>query len=172
MDATDIATIAEHATTRFRLESLAQYLVPQEADDLAAWRNGTWTLPSPETSPWLAHIRDTTAVGATWQRVRILDHPLSEYSEFELYGYQANAAAGESILVADRAWSSDLALFEEDFWIFDDTVVQMSYDSDGCFLGAAIAPDSTPYRQMWETALRHSIPLASFLDHHEPRLTA
>ncbi len=172
MDATDLASIAERATVRFRLECLPQYLVPQEADDLAAWGRGTWTLPTPDTSPWLAHIRDTTAAGVHWQRVRVLDHPLSEYSEYELHGYQANAAAGEHIAVADRAWNLDLDSLGEDFWLFDDTPVRMVYDYEGYFLRAELAPDPGPYREMQALAVRHSISLSDYLAHHAPRLTA
>lgn len=171
MDAADIATIAERATVRFRLECLPQYLVPQEVDDLAAWRRGDWTLPSPETSSWLAHIRDTTAAGVRWQRVRILDHPLAEYSEYELYGYQANAAAGERITVADRAWNAALPS-EQDFWLFDDTPVRMVYDPDGRFLRADVDSDARPYRELRDLALRSSIPLTDYLAHYAPRLAA
>lgn len=50
MDAVDLASIAERATVRFRLECRPQYLVPQKTDDLATWRRGDWSLPTPETS--------------------------------------------------------------------------------------------------------------------------
>lgn len=172
MDAADIATIAERATVRFRLECLPQYLVPQETDDLAAWRRGDWSLPTPDTSSWLAHIRDTNAAGVRWQRVRILDHPLAEYSEYELYGYQANAAAGEHISVADRAWSPALQSCEQDFWLFDDTPVRMVYDSDGQFLRAEVDSDPSPYRELRDLALHYAIPLPDYLAHYAPRLAA
>ncbi|MER7015293.1 DUF6879 family protein [Saccharopolyspora sp. NPDC000359] len=172
MDVTDIAAIAERAETRFRLETLPQYLVPQEADDLASWRRGDRALPSPETSPWLAHLRDTTAAGIQWIRVRLLDHPLTEYSEWELYGYQANARAGERIYVADRAWDSELAKLDQDFWLFDDTPVLMHYDRDGHFLRAEQASEPRAYRGLRALALQHSIPLDEYLARHAPRLIA
>ncbi len=172
MDATDIATIAERATVRFRLECLPQYLVPQETDDLAAWRRGEWTLPTPETSSWLAHIRDTTVSGVCWNRVRIIDHPLAEYSEYELYGYQANAAAGEEIAIADRAWNPALQRCEQDFWLFDETPVRMVYDHAGRFLRADVASDPNPYRELRDLALHSSISLPDYLAHYAPRLAA
>lgn len=172
MDTTDIATIAERSSMRFRLECLPQYLVPQEADDLVAWRRGDWVLPSPDTSSWLAHIRDTTAAGVLWQRVRILDQPLAEYSEYELYGYQANAAAGESISIADRAWHPALSAFHQDFWLFDDTPVRLVYDPEGHFLHACVEPDPGPYREMRAIGLQHSIPLPDYLARYAPQLAA
>ncbi|TDX84952.1 DUF6879 family protein [Amycolatopsis arida] len=171
MDADELARIAARADDRFRLETAQQYLVPQEADDLAAWRRGDRTLPTPETSPWLAHLRDTTTAGVRWSRVRIVDHPLTEYTEWELWGYQANAAAGERIYIADRDWHHELVDLP-DFWLFDDTAVLMHYDEHGQFDHAEQAPDSRPYRGMRAIALRHSIPLADYLRHHEPRLIA
>lgn len=135
VDLEDMAAIAARSSGLFRLEVLPTYLVPPEDVDFAAWKRGSRALPTPETKSWLAHIRDTTAAGACWSRVRILDYPLSDYSEFELYGYQANATAGETIYVVDRAWSPELEGLREDFWMFDTTVIRMIYDEAGHFVG-------------------------------------
>jgi hypothetical protein len=172
VDLTDVAAIAARSSDLFRLEAQPTYLVEQEADDFAAWRRGDRILLTPETSSWLAHIRDTTAAGARWSRVRVLDYPLTEYSEFELHGYQANQRAGEHIYVADRAWSTELGGLREDFWTFDDTVVRMLYDPDGHFLRPELAEDPRPYQGMRAIGLRHSLALADFLTDHEPRLIA
>lgn len=172
MDVTDIAAISARATDRFRLEALPTYNVDQEADDFAAWRRGDRTLLTPDTNAWLAHIRDTTAAGSRWSRVRILDYPLAPYSEFELHGYQANARAGERIYVADRAWSPELADLREDFWVFDNTVVLMRYDEAGRFLYAEQPDDPAPFRLARAVALRHADRLDDFLADREPRLIA
>lgn len=172
MDLADLAAIAAKSTDLFRLEAQPTYLVEQEADDLDAWRRGDRTLLTPETNAWLAHIRDTTAAGARWSRVRILDYPLSDYSEFELHGYQANQRAGEQIYVADRAWSPELNDLREDFWIFDETVVGMIYDEDGHFLRPELADDPARFLTMRSIGLRHSAPLQDFLSNREPRLIA
>ncbi len=172
MDLTDVAAIAAQSSDLFRLEAQPTYLVEQEADDFAAWRRGDRTLSTPDTHAWLAHIRDTTAAGARWTRVRVLDYPLTEYSEFELHGYQANQRAGEHIYVADRAWSPELAGLREDFWLFDGTVVRMLYDQAGHFLRPELADDPRPYQGMCAIGLRHSVPLLDFLTDHEPRLIA
>ncbi|RSN05994.1 hypothetical protein DMC63_37945 [Streptomyces sp. WAC 05977] len=172
MDVTDVAAIAATAKDLFRLEAQPTYLVEQEAEDLAAWRRGDRTLLTPETSTWLAHIRDTTAAGARWSRVRILDYPLTDYAEFELHGYQANQRAGEQIYVADRAWSRELSNLHDDFWIFDETVVRMIYDRDGHFLRPELAVDKARFDVMRSIGLRYSISLTDFLADREPRLIA
>lgn len=172
MDLTDVGAIAAGASDLFRLEAQPTYLVEQEEDDFAAWCRGDRTLLTPETNAWLAHIRDTTAAGARWTRVRVLDYPLTEYSEFELHGYQANQRVGEHIYVADRAWSPELDSLREDFWMFDDIVVRMLYDQDGHLLGPELADDPRPYQGMRAIGLRHSRPLGDFLAAHEPRLIA
>lgn len=174
MDVQDVATIAEASSDRFRLEALPTYLVPEEAEDLAAWRRGSRELLTPETSGWLANVRDSSSRGVRWSRVRVLDYPLSEYSEYELHGYQANAAAGERVFVADRAWSAELADLQ-DFWMFDETVIRMVYAADGHFVRPELVEDQAEVarcRAMRAASLRHSIPLADYLAVHEPRLIA
>lgn len=174
MDLTDVARIFEQSTkSAFRLETLPQYLVPQEEDALAAWRAGDRQLDTPDTSPWLARIQASTDQGFRWSRVHVLDYPLTEYSEFELYGYQANAAAGEEVFVADRSNSPELEHLREDFWMLDDSVViRMIYDADGHFLHPDLAEDIDPYLEMRSIALRHSEPLSDYLARREPRLIA
>jgi len=167
----DIGRLADRAATMFRLETLPTYLVEEEAADFAAWRAGDRILTS-EADAWLQKIRVTTAAGARWSRVRILDYPLTEYSEFELYGYQANQRAGERIYVADRAWSPELESLRDDFWIVDHVVIRMVYDPVGRFVRAEEPPDPERFHGVRAVVLRHSVPLAEFLADREPRLIA
>lgn len=173
MDLDDLERIGAAATDQFRLETLPQYLVPQEADEFAAWQRGNRALPAVDDHPWLRHIRTTTAAGVRWWRVRIVDYPLTDYSAYELHAYQGNAAAGEDIYVANRAWSAELADLREDFWLFDhETVVRMIYDSEGHFLRPELATDTDRYLGIRSIAVRHAVPLIKFLTENEPRLIA
>jgi hypothetical protein len=173
MDLADLERIAEASTDRFRLETLPTYLVPEEADEFDAWRRGRRALPTVEESPWLRHIRDTTTAGVRWWRVRVLDYPLTDYSAYELHGYQGNTGAGEDVFVANRAWSSELADLREDFWIFDDqTIIRMIYDDAGHFLRPELATDTARYLGIRSIAVRHAAALADFLTDNEPRLIA
>lgn len=175
MEVADLAHIVDGARgSAFRLESRPQYLVPQEEAEFAAWRAGRpVTLQTPETSSWLAHVAARVASGVRWYRVHILDHPLSDYSRYEVWGYAANAAAGEQIYLVDRAAHPDLESMREDFWLVDDDVaVVMIYDAEGHFVRPRLASDVRPYRGMRASALRHAEPLNDYVSRRGLRLTA
>lgn len=175
MDLEDLSRIVDRSQrSAFRLEALPQYLVPQEADEFAQWRAGRpLTLPTPETSPWLARIQAAVARGYRWYRVHILDQPLSDYARYELWGYRANQAAGEEIYLAERDAHADLQQLREDFWLIDDTIaIRMIYDDDGHFLRPEHAAEPSRYREMREIALRHGGSLDEYLARRRPRLTA
>jgi len=160
----------------FRLETLPQYLSlsEQEEAEYRAWRAGEpLPLPTPETSPWLARLQTTTNDGYRWYRVRVVDHPLSDYTQFELDGFRANAAAGEEIHVADRHTHPDLEGLRSDFWLVDGAIaVVMVYDDEGGFLRPERAADPAPYQRMRDLAMRHAEPLAAYLAHTQLRMSA
>jgi hypothetical protein len=172
VDLDDLFRISDAATDHFRLETLPQYLVPEEVDDFAAWRRGERVRSTPENNTWVSELRDLTAAGERWWRVRILDYPLSEYSAFELFGYQDLDAVGQETFVANRAWHAELSDLHEDFWIYDSTAVRMVYDEEGHFLHPEQRDDLQRYLEMRDRALRHAIPLADYLRKYEPDLIA
>lgn len=156
----------------FRLEALQHYAVAEEDKRFGAWREG---LPRPErsvrTSPWLARIAVTTAQGRSWRRVHVVEHPLSEYLQYELVGYVESAAVGEEILIADRAAHPDLAHLTEDFWLFDaDTdrayAVLMRYDTQCRPVAFDYIEDPgvvETCRARRNLTLAHSVPLNVYL---------
>lgn len=158
--------------TAFRLETLQRYDVADEQDEFEAFLQGAEPAErSPDTSPWLRRIRDTTAAGKRWQRVHLVDHPLSDYLRYEIAGYRDNAAAGEEIFLADRSSHPDLARLDRDFWLLDDVLaVVMHYDSAGRFLRSETSrsPDVLTRCQAWrDLALRHAVPLDEYLATNE-----
>ena len=160
----------------FRLETLPQYVSAAEAEEFAAWQAGRpVVLQTPDTSPWLARIASTTGSGYHWRRVHILDWPLADYTRYELWGYQANQAAGEEIRIVDRAAHPDLAALRRDFWLFDrETAVWMDYDSDGRLQGVQLAEQAEieHCRRVRDLAWDHAEALDSYLARKRPRLTA
>lgn len=173
MDVNDIVQLYTEATDRFRLETLPQYLVPQEADELSAWRRGERRLDTPETLEWLREVRDDVARGERWWRVHVVDYPLSEYTRWELFSYQSNTMAGEEVFIADRSWSPELVDLREDFWLYDSRIaISMVYDNDGRFLRPEKREDYQRYLRMRDIAMKHSIPLSDFLRKYEPDLIA
>jgi hypothetical protein len=156
----------------FRLETLPQYSIPEDAERLRVFREtGRPPKRTTETSPWLRLVADSTAAGRQWRRVHVVSRPLTEYLRFELLGYVENAAAGEDIRIADRDTHSALANLAEDFWLFDaDTdhavAVLLRYDQEGRFLGAERAdhPDAIARcRAQRDLALALAVPLEEYL---------
>lgn len=166
MDLDDLRRIGGAAKqSAFRLETLPQYLVPQEAERFAMWNAGKPIQPrTPENSEQLARLQRDAARGFRRYRVHILDQPLTGYLRFELYLYLDSAAVGSEIYVVDRDDHPDLADLREDFWLYDDEIaVRMIYDDEGHFLCPELIDDTDPYREMRDTSLRHSEPLTSYL---------
>lgn len=174
----ELDDLFDASTDFFRLETLQQYLVEQEAEWLEAFRrDGTLPKRTTETSPWLRYVADTAAAGRRWQRVHIVRQPLSTYVEFELLTYRDNAAAGEDIriaapaAVADRKTSAELTTLKRDFWLLDAgtdhaTVVLMRYDPDGRYLGFEISTDADVLercQRQRDLALACSVPLEAYL---------
>ncbi|MGH3854249.1 MAG: DUF6879 family protein [Pseudonocardiaceae bacterium] len=166
MDLDDLRRISDDAKeSAFRLETLPQYLVPQEAERFAIWNSGEpLPLRTPENSEWLARLQRDTANGFRWYRVHILDQPLTSYLRFELYSYLEGVAVGNEIYVADRDSHPDLIELHEDFWLVDDKIsVRMVYDDEGHFRYPELVDDIESYIQVRDTALRHAEPLTDYL---------
>lgn len=177
MDVQDLGRLVEASRHEaFRLETHPQYLVPQEAEEFAAWRAGRpMALQTPETSPWLAKIRSTTAAGYRWSRVHVVDWPLSDYIRYELWGYQANVAAGEDVRLADRRFAPVLGEMRRDLWLIDDEIaVWMDYDAEGRFLEPTLARPAEVElaRRLRAAAWAHAVPLHEYMAQVRPRLTA
>lgn len=165
MDVDDLVRLIDNVRiSAFRLETLPQYLVPQEAEEFASWKAGHQRMPrTPETHEYLADFQRDVAQGIRWYRVHILDQPLTPYLRFELCGYPANQAAGEEIYVVDRETHSDLESLHQDFWLYDDEIaVRMVYDDEGHFLYPERVNDIDDYRRMRDTAIRHAEPLNNY----------
>ncbi|MGH3854247.1 MAG: DUF6879 family protein [Pseudonocardiaceae bacterium] len=166
MDLDDLRRIGGAAKqSAFRLETLPQYLVPQEAERLAMWNAGKLIPPrTPENSEMLARLQHDAARGFRRYRVHILDQPLTAYLRFELYLYLDSVEVGSEIYVVDRDDHPDLTDLHEDFWLYDDEIaVRMIYDDEGHFMYPELVNNIKPYREMRDTALRHSEPLTDYL---------
>ncbi|HZD00519.1 MAG TPA: hypothetical protein VFA46_10125 [Actinomycetes bacterium] len=144
----------------FRLETLPEYNVPQEAEWLEAFkRDGSLPRLSPENDSWLKLVSSCGSQRKQLQRVRIVRHPLSDYLRFELALFQASVASGEEIRV-----TTEHRFGCGDFWLFDShTVILLRYDTAGRFLETEQPEDSVPYCRIRDLALERSIPLGQYL---------
>jgi hypothetical protein len=166
MDLDDLRRIGGAAKkSAFRLETLPQYLVPQEAEIFADWKAGRpMSVRTPENNEGLARLKRDAARGFRRYRVHILDQPLTAYLRFELYLYLDSVVVGSEVYVVDRDIHPDLAELHEDFWLYDDEIgVRMFYDEEGHFLHPEPVDDIERYREMRDTAMRHAEPLNDYL---------
>ena len=92
----------------------------REGEALGAFREGTARLvPSVRTSPQLARITLTTVQGKRWQRIHVVDHPLSEYLRYEWVGYVESQAAGLEVRIAIRSTDPALNELRKGFSLFE-----------------------------------------------------
>jgi hypothetical protein len=153
-----------------RLEALPSYNVGgAEGERIAAFRGA---LPRPlrnvSTDKWLERIALTTiSDGKRWERVRVVDDPLTEYQRYQLASHQEAQACGETVLIARRAELGDLDL-GPDVWVFDagtddEHAAVMRYDGDGRFLGAEVTTDVAGYVAVLAKVREVAIELNEFL---------
>ncbi|MFD7135813.1 helix-turn-helix transcriptional regulator [Streptomyces sp. NPDC059894] len=115
----------------WRLESRSRYAWHERRPEYTAFATGRhvhWDLQS----AWCRNRREQTALGKTFQRVRVIDEP---YTECQLYlllqNTPRNAASGEDVRFLTRGRADALELPREDFWIFDArTVALFRFDDD------------------------------------------
>ena len=159
----------------FRLETLPAYAVSGEAERIKAWREGRARPErSVRTSGYLREVAANVLDGRERMRVRIVDHPLSEYCAYQMSAYIESAAAGEQIRIVVRDGGSEQARQDlrivSDFWFFDqgtehECAVLLDYDAKGAPTGAHLAagPDLALCRRLWATAYKHSVHINEYL---------
>lgn len=110
-------------------ESLRNFLAG-ESDDLAWFQN------------WLTMIREATAEGRRFSRVRVVSMPLTDYSRFGVFCSKFTNAAGEDIRYLERDQATVKGLPNHDYWLFDSRkLVCMHFDEADRFQGGEIIED-------------------------------
>lgn len=149
----------------FRLEVRQVYTMPDEEDDLQAFKEGQ--LPPPDYHyGWLDTVARAVSLGKTFRRVRIVTRPLSFYTRWEfVWGYAYNVAAGEDIRILDVTGLPAPELPDHDFWLFDEaTVVKLLYNPDGTQIGRELVehPDLATYLAWRNAAWKQAIPFTDY----------
>jgi hypothetical protein len=105
---------------------------------------------------WLTMIREATAEGRRFTRVRVVSMPLTDYSRFGVLCSQHTNAAGEDIRYLTRHNATDLP--DYDYWLFDSRLlVRMHFDDDENFLGGELIEDPAVivWHNYWRDAAWH-----------------
>ncbi len=154
--------------TAFRLETLAWYNVPEEAESLRCWREGKPPPSWQKEREWLRMVADATAAGKSMQRVRIVRQPLSDYTRMELeWGYPDNIASGEDIRILEIKDAAGVAgMLDHDYWLFDDAIaVRLEYSDDGSFVRPVEISDVVPYRRCRSVVMARAVAFHSYRAH-------
>jgi hypothetical protein len=148
----------------WRLEALDTYDIGDERDQFNDFMAGRTPKPSADDLDWQSRARATVASHRQIGRVRMVGHPVTDYTRFEWAAYPDNIAAGEDIRVYDRTWPGGTnPAFEQDFWLFDDrTVAVMNYGNNGEFLGITVTDEVAPYIDIKRAALQRSVPFGEY----------
>ncbi|GAA2912117.1 hypothetical protein GCM10020221_04740 [Streptomyces thioluteus] len=150
----------------WRLETLQQYLMPQEAQEWQAFRDGVRIDPVTVSNEYTDRLRQQVAEGRTQGRVHIVTRPLSEYLRFEFSQYYApHVLAGEEIRILDVTDRPNPLDGIQDFWMFDRSeVVLMNYHPDGRQINREIHEgDTTRFIEYQRTAVEESVPFEEYV---------
>jgi hypothetical protein len=107
---------------------------------------------------WLDLLREATAQGRRFARVRVVSLPLTDYSRFGVWCAQFTNGAGEDIRYLDRARAGALMLPDHDYWLFDSRLLlRMHFDDHDAFLGGEVVEDAAEIVQhnYWRDAAWH-----------------
>lgn len=103
-------------------------------------------------------IREATAEGRRFARVRLVNMPLTDYSRFGVWCAQFTNDAGEDIRYLRRDHPEAAELPDHDYWLFDSsTLVRMHFDDDDRFLGGEVIeePAEIVRHNYWRDAAWH-----------------
>jgi hypothetical protein len=143
--------------TAFRLEARESYNALREVESFRRFRAGepvdlSWA----ET--WFSMIRQATAEGRRFTRVRIVSLPLSDYSRFGLWAARRTGEAGEDIRYLRRDVAEQLDLPNHDYWLFDSRkLVRMHFGEQDKFQGGEIITDAAEVvrHNYWRDVAQH-----------------
>lgn len=103
-------------------------------------------------------IREATAEGRRFARVRIVTLPLTDYSRFGVWCAQFTNGAGEDIRYLPRDKAEDIGLPNHDYWLFDSQkLLRMYFDDHNAFLGGEVVEDAAEIvmHNYWRDAAWH-----------------
>ena len=161
----DFKALALARRRAFHIELRDTYNVESEDEPFRRWRDGepddyAWH------AEWASFVRQATAAGVQFQRVRLATEPHSDYIRWGLDVSPLNIKAGEDIRYLPRHLASDIELPAEDFWLLDDDVLILSvFSSDGRTGGFARSSSPELLRQcisVRDQAWQRAIPYAEY----------
>ncbi|MFE5872427.1 DUF6879 family protein [Streptomyces roseifaciens] len=111
------------------LEMRDAYGVGDEAEDFERFKRTGVASTDPSSSfwpHWVPLVADAISRGIVMRRARIVSEPVTDYIRYEHAITPVNIEAGEQVRWLPRRQASDIALPGNDFWLFDDRLVQFN----------------------------------------------
>lgn len=157
-------TITSFSSSAWRWECQGVYHEPDEQEPFALWRQGR-----PDYSfldDWLAMVRQWRADGKTFQRVRMLTDPATDYLRWMLSLTHLNVEAGDDIRWLSEADATRLGAPPDDFYLLDDELVVVMHFGNSGVAGAEVTDDPARVEaaRRWRAlAWQHAIPHTEYL---------
>lgn len=160
-----VALFDDFERSAWRWECQGEYHEPNEIEPWQQWRDGkqddSWL------AGWAEKIRRIRKDGKTFQRVRMLTDPLTDYLRWMLAFTHVNVEAGEDIRWLSQGQAALLGMPNYDFYLFDDARVAILHFNDNGVAGADLIDDAGIVRQhqqwrdlVWPHAVAHNEYLA------------
>ena len=149
----------------WRLETLPEYRVPQEAEEIAAFLSGERLDPHAYSNEYTDDLKRLRREGKSKGRVHIVTRPLSDYLRYEFMYYRPHVWAGEDIRILDVTDRLNPLEGVQDFWMFDRSeVVLMNYEPDGTQINREVYEgDVSPFLEYQRIALAESVPFEEYV---------
>ena len=151
--------------TAWRLETRRGYASDRNSPKWARFLAGEDIARDPDNA-WRENVREQTAQGKRFERVRLVDEPLTQGQEFLLASALSNVVAGEDIRNLTRARAQELRLPDRDFWLFDSKILaRFAFDDDDTTLGVYVTEDPTEVLaacQARDSAWHHAVRTEEF----------
>jgi hypothetical protein len=149
----------------WRLETLPEYKVPQEEEEIRAYLAGERIDPQTYSNEYTEDLKRVRREGKSKGRVHIVSRPLTTYLQYEFMYYRPHAWAGEDIRIMDVTGRTNPLAGIQDFWMFDKKeVVLMRYQADGTQINREVHEgDITPFIEYQRIALAESVPFEEYV---------
>jgi hypothetical protein len=146
-----------------------QYNIPREAEPLRKFLAGEPDVSYHEN--WSNMVRQATAEGRRFSRVRVVSFPLTDYARFAMWVAGYTREAGDDIRYITRDQAAGLP--DYDYWLFDSRkLLKMRFTDDDQFIGGEVIEDPAEIVQhaYWRDAAQHrAIDRDEFVTKYEQR---
>lgn len=156
----------------FRLETLPTYTVSHEDKRFGAYRAGEKQPPF-KAEKWKATIKKATESGKSFEVIRLVPKPYTEYFCFEVdWAYCEYRKDGQAtkLILPEAITPKIMDFIGADFWLFDDKwAIVIKYDKIGDLLGFFRVEEENliqTLRNVRDESRRQCISLDEFLGNH------